>query len=265
MNIKDMLKINETPKDHWNNIDQATINSLFDNTNMLKVIKEQKALPFTDEYIEHEVWVDIVSDLLVNTSKVYSDFIEVLFKDCDHKQNYKGQYYKLALDGEHEDYYICYDRINHMAQTASTKLVRCNNVLTWKDNDGNIITMPCYLGTDISSTNNQTSKDATIPNVRLVVMVQANNFTMNIKKNQRFMFQHSSCFKVEEVNNYMQEQGTNGEVTCVKIYIDYSAILPTDNTELNICGYYDYSDKIVGEMDSVMNINKILLLHLMII
>ena len=47
-------------------------------------------------------------------------------------------------------------------------------------------------------------------------------------------------------NNYMQEQETDGQVTCVKMYVDYSAILPSDNKELNICDYYkvDYTLKI---------------------
>lgn len=242
-------KITQNPHDYYKDFNQALMNDRFDDTTQLYTIKEQVAYPFTNEYNEIEAWVDLISDDLVNTSKVYSDFIKLIFKDCDHKQNYKGQYYKLNLYKEENDdeelevdnseYYICYDRINKLQQTSTTKIVRCNNVLTWRDEYGNIKTMPCYLGTDITSTNNQISKEAIIPNARMIILIQANDYTMNIRKNQRFMFQHSSCFKVEEVNNYMQESGTNGEVTCVKIYIAYSEILPKDNKELNICDYYD--------------------------
>lgn len=158
LKAKDILGINQNPTDRWNGINQATMNTLFDNNNMKHIIKEQKSFPFSNEYEEIEVLLDNISDDLVNTSKVYSDFVKIIFKDCDHKQNYKGQYYKIAIDNEHEEYYICYDRINKIQQTATTKVVRCNNVLTWKDKNGNIITMPCYLGTDITSTNNQVSK-----------------------------------------------------------------------------------------------------------
>lgn len=254
-NVKNYLdKIAQTPKEYYQGLVQATINDQWDNTTQLYTIKEQSALPFVDEYTEYEAWVDAISDNLVNTSKVYSDFVKVLFKDIDHKQNYKGQYYKINLDGEHEEYYICYDRMNNLSQVTDFNCVRCNNVLTWIDEYGNILTMPCYLGTDISSTNNLISKDGIVPNTRLIILVQANEYTMSIVKNQRFMFQHSTAFKVEEVNNYMQEQGTNGQVTCVKMYVDYSAILPTDNKELNICDYYksDYTLKIdQGDIEQI--------------
>ena len=231
--------IAQTPKDYWNGLHQATIDTMWNDTTQIYTIKEQNALPFTDEYTEYEAWVATVSDDLINYSKVYSDFVRLSYRDLDHKQNYKGQYYKFALDGEHEEYYICYDRMNKTTLTADFKVVRCNNVMTWIDEYGNIITIPCYLGTDVTSTNNLIGKDGIVPNARLIILVQANDFTKSIVKNQRFMFEHSTAFKVEEVNNYMQEQGTNGQVTCVKIYINYSAITPNDNKELNICDYYD--------------------------
>lgn len=241
--------IAQTPKEYWNGLHQATIDTMWRDTTQIYTIKEQNALPFTDEYTEHEAWVATVSDDLINYSKVYSDFVRLSFRNLDHKQNYKGQYYKMALDGEHEEYYICYDRMNKTTLTADFKVVRCNNVLTWIDEYGNIIKQPCYLGTDVTSTNNLIGKDGIVPNARLIILIQANDFTKSIVKNQRFMFEHSTAFKVEEVNNYMQEQGTDGQVTCVKIYINYSAITPNDNVELNICDYYDtdYTIKINQE------------------
>ena len=241
--------IAQTPKENWQNLHQATLDDMWNDTTQIYKIKEQNALPFTDEYTEYEAWLSTVSDDLINYSKVYSDFVRLFYRDLNHKQNYKGQYYKLNLDGEHEETYICYDRMNLTTLTADFKCVRCNNVLTWIDEFGNIITLPCYLGTDITSTNNLISKGGIVPNMRMIILVQANDFTKSIVKNQRFMFEHSTAFKVEEINNFMQEQGTNGEVTCIKIYINYCAILPVDNIELNICDYYsvDYSININQE------------------
>ena len=241
--------IAQTPKEYWEGLHQATIDTMWRDTTQIYNIKEQNALPFTDEYTEYEAWVATVSDDLINYSKVYSDFVRLSYRDLNHKQNYKGQYYKIALDGEHEEYYICYDRMNKTTLTADFKVVRCNNVLTWIDEYGNIIKQPCYLGTDVTSTNNLIGKDGIVPNARLIILIQANDFTKSIVKNQRFMFEHSTAFKVEEVNNYMQEQGTDGQVTCIKIYINYSAITPNDNVELNICDYYDtdYTIKINQE------------------
>lgn len=230
--------VKETPDEYYRGMIQAIILDQWTNTTQLYTIKEQKALPFENIYEEVEAWVNTVSEDLINYSKVYSDFVEILFKNINHKQNYKGQYYKINLDGEHEETYICYDRMNKLTTVSEFKCVRCNNVLTWLDKNGNVVQIPCYLGTDISSTNNLINKDGIVPNTRLIILVQANEYTKSIIKNQRFLFEHSTAFKVEEVNNYMQEQGTEGEVTCVKIYIDYSAILPEDNIELNVCDYY---------------------------
>lgn len=239
MNINNYMEyIAKTPKEKWENLNQATINSKWEDTTLIYNIKEQRAFPFVDEYEDIEVWVDNISDDIVNTSKVYSDFVRVIFKDCNRQQNYKGQYYKMSLDNEHEETYICYDRLNILSQTKTSKLVRCNNVLTYIDECGKIITMPCYLGTDISSTNNLVSKDGTVPNERMIIMVQANEDTLKIRRNQRFMFEHSDTFKVEEINHFMREDRTNGAITCLKIYVDFSTILESDNKELNLCDYY---------------------------
>ena len=131
--------IAQTPKEYWEGLHQATIDTMWNDTTQIYTIKEQNCLPFTDEYTEYEAWVATVSDDLINYSKVYSDFVRLSYRDLNHKQNYKGQYYKFALDGEHEEYYICYDRMNKTTLTADFKVVRCNNVLTWIDEYGNII------------------------------------------------------------------------------------------------------------------------------
>lgn len=244
-------KISMTPKEYWDSLAQATIIERWEDTTQIYNVKEQRALPFIDEYDEYEAWVNTISDDLVNTSKVYSDFVDIMFRNLHHKQNYKGQYYKFAPDNIHEETYICYDRMNPIGDSNKFKCVRCNNVLTWIDKYKNIITLPCYLGSDITSTNNLIGKDGIVNNARMIILVQANDYTKSIVTNQRFLFQHSAAFKVEEVNNYMQEEGTNGEVTCIKIYVDYSPILPNDNIELNICDYHTIDYELDIDQDNI--------------
>ena len=239
--------IRQTPKQYYHDYNQAVIDSRWDDTTQIRVVKEQDVTlnPFTwgKEYTEFEAWVDTISDMLVNVNKVYSDFIEILPKDIDHRQNYRGQYYKVATDEEVEETYLCYDTINKLEQLPIFKCVRCNNVLTFINNDNKIVHYPCYLGTDISSTNDYVAKSGIVPNVRMIIMVQKNDDTKNIVNNQRFMFEHDSTFEVEEINNFMQEEGTNGVVTFMKIYVKYSTILPRDNKELNLCDYYGSENK----------------------
>lgn len=235
-----LSNIAQSPKEYYDELNQETINALWEDTDRLDLnVKEQIGLPFVDEYETYEAWVGTVADVSVAVNKNVSDFVTIWFKDCKHKINHKGQYYKLALDGVHEETYICYDKMNILSQASNFKVVRCNNVLTWINKQtGKVETLPCYLGNDISSTNAQYTKDGVIPNVRKVIYIQANDYTKSIEINDRFMFQHKRVFKVEEIDDYEQSQFSDGEVTFIKLYIAWSPLLPQDNTELNVCDYY---------------------------
>ena len=247
-----LSNIKQSPKDYYHDLNQATVNHRFEDTTQIRTVKEQivSLHPFEwlNEYREYEAWVDTVSDLMVQYNKVYSDFIEILPKDIDHVQNYRGQYYKIALDGENEETYICYDTINNLEQLPNFKCVRCNNILTMINKDNKIVTYPCYLGVDISSTNDYVAKSGITPNSRMIIMIQVNDDTKEIVNNQRFMFEHGSTFEVEEINNFMQEEGTNGAVTIMRIYVKFSPLLPRDNKELNLCDYWGTEDKPIEEI-----------------
>lgn len=235
--------IKETPEEYYHNFNQAVVISKWEDTTQIRQVKEQivNSNPFewTKEYREYDAWVDTVSDMLVNANKVYSDFIEILPQDINHVQNYRGQYYKVACDKENEETYLCYDAISKLEQTPNFKCVRCNNVLTFVNKNNKIVQYPCYLGTDISSTNDYVAKSGIIPNTRMIVMVQVNDDTKQLVNNIRLMFDHSSTFVVEEINNFMHEEGTNGITTFMKIYVKYNTLLTRDNTELNLCDYYN--------------------------
>ena len=236
MRASDYLSIRKTPKEKWQELNQATVNAFWKNTTLIKTIREQIGLPFVDSYQEYEAWVDLVADNSITPMKVASDFLELLIKDLNHI-NYRGQYYKISLDDAHEETYICYDAISHINQVPTFKVVRCNNTLKWID-DGVLYSYPCYLGNDISSTNNLQGKSVIVSNERLTAIVQANENTKTIRRNQRFVF-NGEAFKVEEINKFMQESGTNGEVTFYKIYLDYDETLESDDLEDNIAEYKD--------------------------
>ena len=225
--------IAQSPSDTYNSITQETIKKQWDNTTQLRMVQEEN-YPFNQEYTEYEAWISTISNVSVNTDKIIGDYIGILFKDCDHPQNYKGQKYIY-----NNDTYLCYDRLNKLTQVSDFKCIRCNNVMSWIDrNSKNIYTEPMFLGYEVSSTNNQISKEGTIGNSRLIIFCQANEKTKSISINQRFIFQHKSAFKVEEINNYNQESGTNGDVTFLKFHMVKDTINPqTDNVELNLADY----------------------------
>ena len=122
-----------SPKEYYDSMNQEIVNSYWDDTDRVYKIKEQSSLPFRNEWEEYEAWLSTVSDNSINVNKSVSDFIQIMFKDNKHKQNYNGQYYKIALDREHEKDYICYDEMNPLSQISDFKVVRCNQLLTWVD------------------------------------------------------------------------------------------------------------------------------------
>lgn len=91
---------------------------------------------------------------------------------------------------------------------------------------------------EITSTNNQVTKDATIPNRRIVCMIQGNSNTSSIKLNQRFILSHKQAFKITEMNVYSQDDYNTEGVPLYVFYIEWSSLLDTDNKELNLADYY---------------------------
>lgn len=210
---------------------QAWIDDYFTDSTLVRTIQEEK-YPFNEEYFDYEVHVDSVAEITTNVNKIIGDFISVVFRDCNH-ENYRGQ--KYLFDGET---YLCYDKINNMAKVAKSNLIRCNNEISWLDKNGKILKEKVFVGYELSSTNDNITKKALVSNRRRIMFVQCNKNTNEIKINQRFMFQHNQCFRVEEIDNYYQETHTDGDVTLMKIFLVYSPLIPLDNKELNICDYY---------------------------
>ena len=236
--IEWMNAMSVTPRDYHHDYLQATMDTFFRDNTQIRLIKEQ-SYPFSDTYTEYEAYVDSVADASVAYQKEQTDFIEIMFKDIDHTPNVRGQKYLYAPDEENYQTYLCYSRINQLTQTADFKCVRCNNYIKWINSKGQIVQEPIYLGYELSSTNNQTNNDGTVPQRRLMIYMQGNDNTKEIILNQRFMLSHKRVFKVTEINDFAMSDTNVGDVTMIGIYIEWSALLPSDNTELNICSYGD--------------------------
>lgn len=220
-------------KEFYKEFTQEWIDFEFDDTTLEYTIEEEN-FPFDNNYTEYNVHIDSVADVSVNIDRVVGDYINVLFQDCEHR-NYRGQKYLY-----NNDVWLCYDKINHLSKIAQTKLLRCNNTISWiNKNNGDILTEEVFVGYEISSTNDQYSKKGNLSNRRMTLYCQYNEYTKMIRVNQRFMFNHDQCFRVEELDNYNNEAGMK-EPTMIKMILSFSPMLnDRDNRELNICDYYD--------------------------
>ena len=142
-----------------------------------------------------------------------------------------------------------------MAKVAKSNLIRCNNEISWLDENGKILKEKVFVGYELSSTNDNITKKALVSNRRRIMFVQCNDRTNNIKINQRFMFQHNQCFRVEEIDNFYRETHTDNDVTLMKIFLVYSPLVPLDNQELNICDYYIPEYAVSITQDDISQIN----------
>ena len=229
----------QDPKDYYHDYAQATIDNVWEDSTQIRKVKEQ-SYPFTDEYTEHEAHITTVSEFIVNTTKVSGDYIKLMFKDIDHPLNHRGQKYLYAPDGVKENVYLCYDKLNPLTQVPDFKCIRCNNHLTLLKSNGEIVKEPCSIGYEITSTNNNVTKDSTVAQRRMVLLVQGNDNTKDIKLNQRFIFQHRQAYKVTEMNVLNQEDYEDEDVTMYMFYIEWTPInTSADNLELNLADYYN--------------------------
>lgn len=230
----------QKPSDFYHDLIQASVNSQWENTTLLETIKEEQ-YPFNEEYEEHEVWIDTVSDVSVNTLKVIGNYINVTFKDIDHPRNYRGQkYIWREKDRDYDSVYLCYDMIANVMGVADTKLIKCNNSIKVIDKEnGNIHEEPIFVGWEITSTNNQQNKKGIIENRRLVCLMQKNKYTKDIAENDRFMTSNNKAFKVTQIDDTNEENYAMDFCTLYTLFIEWTPILEDrDNLQLGIADYY---------------------------
>lgn len=238
----------DTINGYYRTYRQQWMNKYFNNTTLVKTIKEE-IYPFNNEYEEYEVHVDTVSDVTLNTSKVIGNYLSLIFKDCTHK-TYRGQ--KVIYNDEP---YLCYNMALDLSSISKTNIIKCNNKLRWINSEGAIIEEPCFVGWEITSTNNNITKDITIEQRRLVCLIQGNENTNDIEVNQRFLLSKSKAFEVTQVFKENLDNINNEYSNMFTMYIEWSSVINTDNQDLLLADYYNlnYNIQINQEDISLSN------------
>lgn len=250
-----MDNVAESPNDFYRGLNQATISSLWNNTTQIRKVKEEN-YPFDNNYEEIEAWVSTISDITTNTDKVVANYIELIFKEIEHEANYRGQKYVYKTNDVDEDTYLCYEKLNPLTQIPNTKLIMCNNKIKWINyENGAIYEEPIFVGWELTSTNNQVSGDGTVPQRRLVCLMQGNEKTRSIKENNRFMLGHTKAFKVTQIDDTDLGKTNDEYSTLLTMYIEWSSILPSDNKELNIADYYNNNYEIKINQDNFSQVH----------
>lgn len=226
---KYMIQDNET---FYRDFTQNSIDMMFDDSTLVRTVKEE-IYPFNGQYEEYECHVDTISEVSTNTTKVSGNYLSLIFKDCSHS-NIRGQKYLYE-----DKPYLCFERTEDLSRIARTKIIKCNNKISWIDKDENkIITEPMFIGWEYSSTTNSSTKDATVENRKLICLIQGNKYTSKITENQRFLLSKTKAFKVTQNYSINLDDINDEYANMITLYIEWNSVLPTDNKDLLIADYY---------------------------
>ena len=176
----------------------------------------------------------------LNNQKLGDDFKVILFKELDHVVEMGSLFY---FDN---NYWITYniEKTKNLATSAMVR--RCNNVLRWADENGNVYSEYCAIEYNIKSPTDSISVvDPVEPNGFINVYAQLNSDTRKIKESQRFLFGNTdnwTCFKTfgGGVRNFLNQETTNNtsarllQLTMGTDYVNSD----TDNIVNGIADYY---------------------------
>lgn len=223
-----------SPNDYYREQMQELINTQWDNTTMLQDIEEE--YPFKS-FAFRKIQVRMIHALDKGTRvKQGDDFRELIFQDIDYLVNL-GAYYKFS-----NAYWLAINLDELNRTTKNIMVRRCNNVLKWKDELGIIHEYPCVLEYDATAASPRVDNNIITPNNRVRVIVQANEHTLSLKVNKRFIF-GDRPFKIIGYNNYMIDN-INGEQNIIYIQTQLDEISPYDDFENNIA-YNTNTDKAI--------------------
>ena len=242
-----LANFSETPNDEWRNSHQAFIDSTWDNTTLLKTVEEETAVG-TNIFNAVEVWKNSISEFAINVVKNAKDFRRLMFKDQTHDVS-RGLKYRFD-----NNYWLVYEETTEEEPFCDVSIRRCNNIAKWVDKDtGNIIEEPCILDYELSSPNVQYTKDVATANSKVTLIIQGNDNTHKIKKNDIFIF-NSVPYSFKAINNFMQNDYVDNEVPILFMELYLDQVQPSDDLVNNIANRYDYNYVLNIEQSNVEQI-----------
>lgn len=164
------------------------------------------------------------------------DFKELKFFDLNYPKGI-GTRYRF-----NNSIWITCNTDNTKYTTKSNVVRRCNNVLKYIDDSGNIIEEPCIIEYAMKYSNVYYNDYVDIPQGTLVVIAQNNKNSRNILINDRFIFD-SQVYKIKAKNDFLRENTfeKNG-AALIRFEVNLDVTAPDDDFELGIASMNKYKD-----------------------
>ena len=223
----------KTPKDYYLDNLQALINDRWENsTQTYNTIYQQKAIGST-EYEQVHISVDTAIDIGTGFKKG-DDFKVFSHKNISHEVPL-GLYFHTD-----NDYWICINTNGYASPTNSVEVRRCNNIMKWVDPDNGYVHQEwCAIDYELSSPRPQQDKDVIVANGHVFVIVQGNDVTRKIRKNQRFIF-NGQPYKIGAFQTMLDQNATTYFSTLLYIDMYLDTIQPNDDLVNNVANASEY-------------------------
>lgn len=238
----------QTPNEEWRQSHQSFIDSTWNNTTLLKTVEEETSIG-SNVFNNIEVWKNSISEFAINTIKNAKDFRRLFFQNQTHEV-LRGLKYKF-----NNNVWLCYEETTEEEPYQEISVRRCNNICKWVDKDtGEIIEEPCILDYETSSVNVVYTKDVATANSKVILILQGNEKTHKLIKNQRFIFS-GVPYKFNAYNNYMQQDYITKDVPLLFLdcYLDQE--MPSDDMINNIANRYDYTYYLSIQQDNIEQVS----------
>ena len=258
---ENMRTLINTPYNHYVRQIQELINDRWDNStqNNFNVWQEK---PFASGQYE---LVDVSIDTGVDIGTGYKkgeDFKIFSHKDISHEVQL-GTMFKTDAD-----YWICINTNAYASAINSCEVRRCNNILKWINPDnGYVYQQWCVIEYELSKPQPSKDKDVVVANGHISIIVQGNDLTRAIRKNQRFIF-NGQPYKLAGFQTLLDDHAnqTVTNLIYMDMYLDlekpsddlYNMIANAGDYVYTIDLHPDFTEQVsgfIGKMDATVYLN----------
>lgn len=226
-------KLVKLPHDAYLSHLQALINERWENSTQTIFSVYQQADIGSDEWIEQPISIDTAIDIGTGFKKGDD------FKVFSHKNISADMKLGIMFRTE-EDYWICTNTNGYASPTNSCEVRRCNNVMKWVDPETGFVNQQwCAIDYELSSPRPSKDKDIVVADGHIFVLVQGNDLTRSIPKNQRFIF-NGLAFKVSAFQSLLDEDNITFHSNLLYIDMYADPLQPSDDVVNGIANATDY-------------------------
>lgn len=226
-------KLVKKPHDAYLSHLQALINERWENSTQTIFSVYQQADIGSDEWIEQPISIDTAIDIGTGFKKGDD------FKVFSHKNISADMKLGIMFRTE-EDYWICTNTNGYASPTNSCEVRRCNNVMKWVDPKTGFVNQQwCAIDYELSSPRPSKDKDIVVADGHIFVLVQGNDLTRSIPKNQRFIF-NGLAFKVSAYQTLLNKDDVTFHSNLLYIDMYADTIQPSDDLVNGVANATDY-------------------------